>query len=140
MPLPCRFNYFFRVAVLRLPSQHFFTLGAGGDQHRRISRPPGFFLYFKINARNRFGRLNNFPYTETGLAAQVEHIAGAAISQVLHRQHMGIRQVQYVADNLCRKWKYGRARPVPPLKSKESDGIPDYGLPRWIRPMQRRPR
>ena len=96
MPVPGSLDDFFRITVLRFPSQYLFTFGTGSNQHRRIPCPPGFFLNLKINSRNLFGFFNNLPYAETGFAAQIEHGAFSAVHQILHGQHMGVRQVQYM--------------------------------------------
>ncbi|MNC27245.1 hypothetical protein D3C75_754120 [compost metagenome] len=96
MPFPCGSDNILQIVVFRRPTQHILGLLGGGDQDGRIACAAAFHLHGDGMSGCLAGSLDNCIDGIAGAAAQVEYVAFAAFTQILHCLQVGIRQIRHM--------------------------------------------
>lgn len=93
VPFPGGGENFFRGRMRGMPAEDGFAFGRRGDEDGGVSGAARFFRHFEIDARDRFGRFYHFADAASGLAAQIENIALAAVQEIAHGQDVSVGEI-----------------------------------------------
>ena len=96
MPVPSRFNNFFKVIVARFPAENFFCFFARSNKLCRVAGTSSCNLRRYRMTCNFSCGFDNFLYCKPYAVPEVENVTFIAFHKVLHRKYMCIRKVRYM--------------------------------------------